>query len=134
MLQEKYEVVIELFHGFDYSKFFTGKPGEHIGVLSAAMDFILAEPAPAKKDVKHAKANGHKLQSRKERYMQAVIELSKAYALVSTHENAVAIREEVAFFQCIRAQLAKMTPTEGSRTSSIQRSARLSPVPSRPMT
>lgn len=124
VLQEKYEVVVEMFHGFDYGKFFTGKPGERIGVLAAAMDFILAEPAPEKADVKKAKTNGHKLQSRKERYMQAVIELSKAYALVSTHENAVAIREEVAFFQCIRAQLAKMTPTEGKTQDQLDTAIR----------
>ncbi len=124
VLQEKYEVVTELFHGFDYSKFFTGKPTERIGVLAAAMDFILAEPAPDKKDVKQAKASGHKLQSRKERYMQAVTELSQAYALVATHENAIAIREEVAFFQCIRAQLAKMTPTHGKTPDQLDTAIR----------
>jgi type I restriction enzyme R subunit len=124
VLREKYEVVVALFHGFDYSKFFTGTPGERVGILSAAMDFILAEPAPDKKDVQKAKARGHKLQSRKERFMQAVTELSHAFALVATHEDAVAIREEVAFFQCIRAQLVKMTPTEGKTQEQLDTAIR----------
>jgi type I restriction enzyme, R subunit len=45
--------------------------------------------------------------------MQAATELSKAFALVATEDKAVAIREEVAFFQCIRAQLAKLAGAGG---------------------
>ena len=42
------------------------------------------------------------------RFVQAVTELSKAYALVATHDAAIKLREEVAFFQCLRAQFAKL--------------------------
>jgi type I restriction enzyme R subunit len=104
-----------MFHGFDYGRFFTGTAAERIGILAAAMDFILTEPAPQKSD---------KRLSRNDRYMQAVTELSKAFALVATHEDAIAIREEVAFFQCIRAQLAKMTPTDGKTSDQLDTAIR----------
>ena len=95
LLLEKYEVVQGLLHGFDYSKFFKGKASERVSVIPAAMDFVLAQD------------NG------KSRYVQAVTELSQAFALVSTHDDAVKIREEVAFFQCLRAQFAKLDSAGG---------------------
>jgi len=45
-----------------------------------------------------------------------VTELSQAYALVAAHEHAFAVREEVAFFQCIRAQLVKLGSTDGGKS------------------
>lgn len=41
ILQEKYEVVEAIYHGFDYSLFFTGSPSQRLAVIPAAMDFIL---------------------------------------------------------------------------------------------
>ena len=39
-------------------------------------------------------------------------ELSKAFALAVPHEEALAIRDDVAFFQAVRAALAKRAPAE----------------------
>jgi type I restriction enzyme R subunit len=96
VLFAKYEVVTDILHGFDYSKFFTGTAAERVGVIPAAMDFILQQDEG------------------QERFVQAVTELSRAFALVATHDRAVIIREEVAFFQCLRAQFAKLAGTGGS--------------------
>jgi type I restriction enzyme R subunit len=96
VLFAKYEVVTDVLHGFDYSKFFTGTASERVGVIPAAMDFILQQDEG------------------QERFVQSVTELSKAFALVSTHDQAVKIREEVAFFQCLRAQFAKLGGGGGS--------------------
>ena len=90
VLLEKYEVVTGLLHGFDYSLFFTGKASQRIAVIPAAIDFLLQQD------------------NRQARYVQGVTELSKAFALVATHDDAVKIREEVAFFQCLRSQFAKL--------------------------
>ncbi|MBX3427118.1 MAG: type I restriction endonuclease subunit R [Pirellulales bacterium] len=95
VLFEKYEVVTGLMHGFDYSAFFTGTASERVGVIPAAMDFILQQD------------------DGQNRFVQAVTELSKAFALVATHDEAVKIREEVAFFQCLRAQFAKLGGSGG---------------------
>lgn len=45
--------------------------------------------------------------------MQAVTELSKAFALSVPHEKAIEIRDHVGFFQAVRASLAKNTTTGG---------------------
>lgn len=90
VLLEKYEIVQGILHGFEYSKFFTGTASQRVSVIPEAMDFILQQE------------NGQS------RFVQGVTELSKAYALVATHDTAVKLREEVAFFQCLRAQFAKL--------------------------
>jgi type I restriction enzyme, R subunit len=97
VLLEKYEVVAAMFHGFDYSVFFTGTPSQRLTVLANATDFILTPQSETEQ-----------ADERKQRFMQATSELSNAFSLVATEDKAIEIREEVAFFQCIRAQLAKL--------------------------
>ena len=89
VMMEKYEVCCDLFHGFDHSKWITGAPAERLSLLPAAQEHILAQK------------NG------KDRYLAAVRELSQAFALAVPHEAALHIRDEVAFFQAVRAVLAK---------------------------
>jgi type I restriction enzyme R subunit len=91
VLQEKYEVVSAMFYGLDYGLFFTGTPQQRLALLPAAQNHILAQDPEAK------------------RYLQAVAELSRVFALAMPHEEALAIREEVAFFQAVRAALVKTT-------------------------
>lgn len=106
VLLEKYEVVVAMLHGFDYSKFTTGTPAERLAVIPAAMDFILTQD------------------DGKARFMQAVTALSKAFALTATDEHAIAIREEVALFQAVRAQFAKMTPAHGKTPDQLDTAVR----------
>ncbi|MCP9453000.1 MAG: DUF3387 domain-containing protein, partial [Nitrospira sp.] len=104
VMQEKYEVCCRLFGsyttpqgvvgGFDWSKWTTGTPQERLALLPAAQEHILAQE------------NG------KDRLMRAVRELSQAFALAVPHEEALAIRDEVAFFQAVRAALTKHAPGE----------------------
>ena len=91
VMQEKYEVCCDLFHGFDHSQWITGAPTERLALLPAAQEHILAQE------------NG------KDRYLVAVRELSQAFALAVPHEAALHIRDEVAFFQAVRSVLAKRT-------------------------
>ena len=89
VMLEKHEICCGLFHGFDRSKWITGTPQERVGLLPAALEHILAQE------------NG------KDRCMQAVRELSQAFALAVPHEDAIRIRNDVAFFQTVQAGLAK---------------------------
>ncbi len=84
-----------MYHRFDYSKFFNGTPTERLSVIPAAMNHIL------------------ELEDGKQRYIKAITELSKAFALVSSLDEAIAIRDEVSFFQSIKATVAKPTTTGG---------------------
>jgi type I restriction enzyme R subunit len=92
VMLEKYEVCCDLFHGFDRSKWSTGTPQERLALLPAAQEHILAQE------------NG------KERLLQAARELSKAFALAVPHEEALRIRDDVAFLQAVAAALVKRAP------------------------
>jgi type I restriction enzyme R subunit len=89
---ELYEVCAGMFYGFNYSKFKTGSPKERTAIVPPAAEHVL----------KHE--NG------KDRFMKAVTQLSKAFALSVPHERAIAIRDDLGFFQTVRAVLAKTTP------------------------
>ncbi len=52
------------------------------------------------------------LESGRDRFVAAVLELSKAFALAVPHEEALRIRDDVAFFQAVRAALVKPAPGE----------------------
>ena len=89
VMLEKYEICCALFHGFDRFAWVTGTPQERLSLLPAAQEHILAQE------------NG------KDRCIQAVRDLSRAFALAVPHEDAIRIRDEVAFFQAVQAVLAK---------------------------
>ena len=94
VMLEKYDVGCGLLHGFDRSKWTTGAPQERLNLLPAAQEHVLAQD------------NG------KERYLNAVKELSQAFALAVPHEEALRIRDDVGFFQAVRAALSKRTMGE----------------------
>ena len=86
----KYEVCCELLHGFDWSAWAGRDARARLSLLPAAQEHVLAQEAG------------------KERFMKAVTELSKAFALAVPHDDALRIRDDVAFFQTIRAGFVKL--------------------------
>jgi len=94
LMLEKYEVCRGLFHGFTWSKWMTGTPQERLSVLPMAQEHVLAQ------------------QDGKERLLRAVTELSQAFALAVPHDEALRIRDDVGFFQAVRAVLAKGSSDE----------------------
>lgn len=96
---EKYEIVRDMFHGFDYRAVMECRDiGERLPGINAAMEFILD------------------LDDGKPRYLSAVSALTRAFALAVPHERALAHRDEVGFFQEVRAALVKSTGDERGRT------------------
>ena len=93
-LRKRYEICCNLFHGFDWSKWTTGSPQDQLGLLPAAQEHILAQE------------NG------KDRCVTAVRELSQVFALAVPHEEAMSIRDDVAFFQAVQAALVKRAQSE----------------------
>ena len=106
VMLEKYEICCDLFHGFGWSKWITGTPQERLALLPAALEHILAQE------------NG------KERLLQAVTELSKAFALVVPREEALRIRDDVAFFQAVRSALAKRALAERKTEEELDHAVR----------
>jgi type I restriction enzyme R subunit len=105
VMEEKYEICCDHFHGFNWSKWTTGKPTEKLSVLPAAQEFILAQAAKEKKPDEH-----------KQRFLRAVTELSQAFALSVPHAKAIEIRDDVGFFQAVRAAIAKTDTTGKSKS------------------
>ncbi|MFZ1415695.1 MAG: type I restriction enzyme endonuclease domain-containing protein [Defluviicoccus sp.] len=92
LMLERHEVCCAMFHGFDWSAWATGAPQERLSLLPPAQEHILAQE------------NG------KDRFLRTVRELSQAFALAVPHEEALRIRDDVAFFQAVQAVLAKRAP------------------------
>ena len=97
VMLEKYEICCDFFHKFDRSAWVTGTPAQKLNLLPAAQEHILK---PGKDETTDEKKN---------RYLQAVNELSKAFALSVPHDKALDIRDDVGFFQAVRAALSKAT-------------------------
>jgi type I restriction enzyme R subunit len=95
-----------LFHGFDWSVYFTGTPQARLTAIKLALEHILAQ------------GDG------KNRLLQAVTELTRAFALAVPHEAALAIRDDVGFFQTVRAALAKGAPGERKTDEEMEHAIR----------
>ena len=95
-LQKWHEVCCDMFHGFDWSIWKTGTAATRIALIPPAMDFILGQ------------------EDGKSRYSQAVTYLSKAFALCATAIEAQAIRDDIAFFQGVRTNIAKAGASQRS--------------------
>ncbi|MDD4871293.1 MAG: type I restriction endonuclease subunit R [Kiritimatiellae bacterium] len=90
VMKEKYEIVCGIFHDFEWNPFIVGNASKRLKTLSEAVEHVLKQD------------NG------KERVLQHVRELSQAFALAVPHEEAIKIRDDVGFFQAVRAQLVKL--------------------------
>jgi type I restriction enzyme, R subunit len=109
VLQEKYEVVRDLYHGFDYSTALAGTPQERLVMMAGAIEWVLdlQQRLAAEEATPEAKKAAHR------RYRDAVLAVSKAFALASGSDEARAIREEVGFFQAISEALVKSATGSG---------------------
>ncbi|MEX3924014.1 type I restriction endonuclease subunit R [Paraburkholderia sp. BR10936] len=94
VLEEKLDILRGILHGFDYTDFLTG--GHKL--LAGAANFVLG-----KKDGK-------------KRFADVALEMSKAFTLCCTLDEAKAVREEVAFFQAVKVLLTKREISEKKRT------------------
>ena len=94
VMLEKHEVCCALFHGFDWTKWTTGTPQERLSLLLAAQEHVLAQ------------------EDGKERCLNAVRELSQAFALAVPHPETTRIRDDVGFFQSVRVRLLKRAESE----------------------
>ena len=107
VLLEKFEIVAAMFHGFDCARGVAGTPVERLKCLAEAIEWILARQheAAAKEKTDDARRAAHR------RFLDAVLALTKAFAMTAASDEARAIRDEVAFYQTIRAALTKSSAT-----------------------
>lgn len=96
---EYYEAVVELFSGFDYRRFFKLKtPEEKFRFLPVAADYILSQA------------------TKKDQFVDKVTGLLKAFGISVPHDDALALRDEIAFFQSVKARIVKISGPVGGKT------------------
>ena len=98
LLLEKIEVVSAMFHGFAYEDYFEADTAQKLSLILAAEDHILG------------------LEDGKKRYVNEVTALSQAFAIAVPHEQALDVKDEIAFFQAVKARLAKFDSTGSGKT------------------
>ncbi|MDD4591646.1 MAG: type I restriction endonuclease subunit R [Parabacteroides sp.] len=89
LMLEKLEVISNMFHGFSYEDYFEADTSKKLNTILAAEEYILG------------------LEEGKKRFINEVTALSKAFAIAIPHDQAMDVKEEVAFFQAVKARLAK---------------------------
>lgn len=114
VMLEKYDVIRGMFHGFDYQSGLAGTPHQRLTAMAAALEWVLDQQhkASEKEKTDEAKKRAHR------RYQDAVLALSKAFALAAASDEARRIRDEVGFFQTIRAALVKSAASSGQSQAS----------------
>ena len=91
VMQEKYEIACDIMFGFDFTAVREPmEPVARLALVAEAMEHVLEQD------------------DGKRRFMDAVSQLSKAFALAVPADEAVGIRDDVGFFQTVRSQLAKL--------------------------
>ena len=89
VMLEKHGIACNLMHGFKWNKWTSGKPTERLQLIPAGLEHILAQ------------------EDGKQRWVQVVTELSRAFALCAASDEAAEIRDDVSFFQALQAALNK---------------------------
>lgn len=118
IMMEKYEVVKQMYaeksethellmaaepdayypnsHGFNYQRFFPASPSGKMSIILQAEEHILG------------------IDDGKTRYIREVGLLGQTFALSIPHEKALGIKDDVAFFQAVKARLVKFTGGDGT--------------------
>ena len=111
LMLEKLEVVSQMFNefpssggvpegwgGFNYEDYFVADTSKKLSLILAAEEHILG------------------LEDGKKRFINEVTTLSKAFAIAIPHDQAMDVKDEVSFFQAVKARLAKFGSIDSGRT------------------
>jgi type I restriction enzyme, R subunit len=99
LMLEKMEVISALFHGFAYEHYFEADTSQKLSLILAAEDHLLG------------------LENGRKRYINEVAALSQAFAIAVPHAQAMDAKDEVGFFQAVKARLVKFDSSSESRSN-----------------
>ena len=88
VMLEKYEIVSDMFHGFDYRTGLTGAAQERLTALAGAIEWVLdmQQREAARESTEEGKKRAHR------RFNDAVLALSRAFALAAASDEPAASR------------------------------------------
>ena len=98
LMLEKLEIVSQMFHGFAYEDYFEADTSAKLALILSAEEHILSMPEGRK------------------RYIDEVTALSQAFAIAVPHEQAMDIKDEVSFFQAVKARMVKFESVGPGKT------------------
>ena len=98
LMLEKLEIVSQMFYGFPYKHYFAADTSTKLSIILAAQDHIIG------------------IEDGKKRYIDEVTALSRAFSIAIPHEQAMAVKDEVSFYQAIKARLVKFDSTGTGKT------------------
>lgn len=98
LMLEKLEVVAQMYYGFPYEDYFEADTSKKLSMILAAEEHVLG------------------LEDGKKRYINEVTALSRAFAIAIPHDQAMDAKDEVSFFQAVKARLAKFDVTGSGKT------------------
>ena len=101
MLLEKMDIVRGMMHGCDYSGFET----KAAALLVPCANHLLG------------------LKDGKQRFLDTMVAVTKAYSLCGTLDEATTLRKEIAFFSAIKAAITKFTTVDKKRSTEEKNSA-----------
>ena len=93
-----HEIVAQMFRDFDYRAYFTADTRQKMTTILEAQEYVLG------------------LENGKNRFTKQVDLLSKAFAISVPHGDAMDIKDEVGFFQAVKARLVKFEPTGSGKS------------------
>lgn len=98
LMLEKLEVVSQMFHGFSYEHYFAADTSRKLSIILAAEEHILG------------------LENGKKRYIDEVTALSRAFSIAIPHEQAMDVKDEISFYQAVKARLVKFESNGTGKT------------------
>jgi type I restriction enzyme R subunit len=100
-MRTKFEIVSQMFHGFEYRSYFGADTNEKMKILLGAQNFIL------------------KSEDLQNRFLSEITALSKLFVMAVPSDAALALKDHIAFFQAIKARISKFTSTGGKSDAEI---------------
>ena len=94
LMQEKHGIACGIMHGFHWDKWTAGTPSDRLSLIPAGQEHVLQQ------------------QDGKRRFGQVVNDLSRVFALCAATDEAIELRDDIAFFQAIKVQLVKSSGTQ----------------------
>jgi type I restriction enzyme R subunit len=98
LMLEKLEIVSQMFHGFSNEEYFESDTGKKLSLILAAEEHILG------------------IENGRKRFIDVVNALSQAFSIAIPHEQAMDVRDEVAFFQAVKSRLVKFDVSGTGKT------------------
>jgi type I restriction enzyme R subunit len=125
LMLEKLEVVSQMFlekpahgHSKEYEDMVNDPSVPYLGKDKGLLyeEYFIADTRTKLNIILAAEEHILSIDDGKKRFVREVTALSKAFAIAIPHEQAMDVKDEVAFFQAVKARLAKFDVTEGGRS------------------